>query len=59
MIVRLRKDYRYYEILYETEEEAQAVVDYQEQLLLRGVVEGEYQHERDTQTGKPRRDRLT
>ncbi len=37
MIVRLRKDLRYYEILYESQEEAQAVVDYQEQLLLRGV----------------------
>lgn len=37
MIVRLTKDYKHYEILYEFEEEAQAVVDYQKQLLVRGV----------------------
>lgn len=37
MIARLAKDYRHYEILYESQEEAQAVVDYLEVLLLRGV----------------------
>lgn len=39
MIVCLTKDYKHYEILYDSQEEAQAVVDYQEQLLVRGVVE--------------------
>lgn len=38
MIARLAKDYKHYEILYESQEEAQAVVDYQKQLLARGFV---------------------
>ena len=37
MIVRLAKDYKHYEILYESQEEAQAVVDYLDQILLVGV----------------------
>ena len=57
MIVRLAKDYKHYEILYESQEEAQAVVDYQEQMLARGTLEmnrrwqAEFQHEQETSTG--------
>ena len=39
MIVRLAKDYKHYEILYESQEEAQAVKDYLDQILTSGVVE--------------------
>lgn len=50
MIVRLTKDYKHYEILYESQEEAQAIVDYQNQLLVRGVVENTYwQHEQEAE----------
>lgn len=51
MIIRLAKDYKHYEILYDSQEEAQAVMDYQEQLLVRGVDERAYfQHEQETST---------
>jgi hypothetical protein len=47
MIVRPTKDYRYYELLYESQEEAVAVKDY----LDRGVAGTAYfQHEQETFT---------
>ena len=39
MKIRLAKDYRHWEILYESQEEAQIVMEYQEQLLVRGFDE--------------------
>ena len=51
MIAQLTKDYKHYEILYESQEEAQVVVDYQNQLLVRGFDERAYfQHEQETST---------
>lgn len=41
MIVRLAKDYKHYEILYESQEEAIAVKDYLDEILVKGVVEEE------------------
>lgn len=51
MIVRLAKDYKYYEILFESQEEGTAVKDYLDQILTSGVVERAYwQHEQETST---------
>ncbi len=47
MIVRLTKDYKHYEILYESQEEAQAVMDYHNQLLVRGFAEEQASEERN------------
>lgn len=51
MIVQIAKDHKHYEILYESQEEAQVVADYQNQLLVRGFDERAYfQHEQEAYT---------
>ncbi len=47
MIVRPCKDYRHYEILYESQEEAQAAKDYLDQILTSGVPKQAEEQEKD------------
>lgn len=52
MIIRPVKSGKFWKILYESKEEAQAVADYQKQLLVKGVDErAEWPHEKETFTG--------